>query len=259
MMELTHQLDRTILIEAPREVVFRYFTDEARWAAWWGAGSTIDARPGGRVLIRYPTAVEAVGEVIEISVPDRIVFTYGYASGAPVPPGGSRVTIRLEPATRGTRLQLVHEFSDAATRDHHVQGWRYQLSVFANVVADEVHKDAARLVDGWFTAWAERDEAARRSALSAIAAPDVRLRDRYSCVDGIDELTLHIGASQRFMPGLRLQTTGDIRHCQGMLLVDWTAIGNDNQPRGRGTNVFVLGPDGRVESVTGFWLPATTP
>ena len=66
-MELPHRLDRTILIEAPREAVFRYFTDNTRWSAWWGAGSTIDARPGGRVLIRYPNAVEATGEVVEVS------------------------------------------------------------------------------------------------------------------------------------------------------------------------------------------------
>ena len=25
----------------------RYFTDNTRWAAWWGPGSTIDPRPGG--------------------------------------------------------------------------------------------------------------------------------------------------------------------------------------------------------------------
>ena len=36
-----------VRIEADRETVFRYFTDSGRWAAWWGAGSTIDPRPGG--------------------------------------------------------------------------------------------------------------------------------------------------------------------------------------------------------------------
>jgi hypothetical protein len=37
------------------------------------------------------------------------------------------------------------------------------------------------------------------------------------------------------------------------VLADWTARGADGQDRGRGTNVFLLGPDGRIESVTGFW------
>src|SRR6187399_1155616 len=141
MSVLAHQLDRTITIGAPPATVFRYFTDPARWAAWWGAGSTIDPRPGGRVYIRLPGAVEVVGEVIELTAPSHIVFTYGFLSGKPVAPGESRVTIRLESSARGTRLHLVHEFADAGARDEHVQGWRYQLSLFANVVADEIHSE----------------------------------------------------------------------------------------------------------------------
>jgi len=250
---LTQQLDRTIVIGAPPAAVFRYFTDSSRWAAWWGEGSTIDARPGGRVLVRYPGGVEAAGEVVEVSAPSRIVFSYGYVSGKPIPPGSSLVTIRLEPAGRGTRLHLVHQFADAAVRDEHVQGWRYQLSVFANVVANELHADPAALADAWFAAWNETDEAVRTACLGAIAADGVRLRDRFSCVEGTRELTVHIGAAQRFMPGFRMQREGPANHCQGMVLADWIAIGPDGQPRARGTNVFNLDPDGRIESVTGFW------
>jgi uncharacterized protein YndB with AHSA1/START domain len=253
MTTLTHQLDRTIDIGAPRDAVFKYFTDSARWAAWWGQGSTIDARPGGRVLVRYPDGTEASGEVIEVAAPARIVFSYGYASGKPIAAGASLVTIRLEAAGRGTRVHLVHQFAEAAVRDEHVQGWRYQLSLFANVVADEVHRDPAALVDAWFAAWNEADDHARTTQLAEIASDEVRMHDRFSCVQGTGELTLHIGASHRFMPGFRLQRDGDARHCQGTVLADWTATGPDGQPRGRGTNVFTLAPDGRIEAVTGFW------
>jgi len=252
-MELAHRLDRTIVIGAPQEVVFGFFTDDERWASWWGQGSTVDARPGGRVYIRYPGNVEVTGEVIEAAPPDRFVFTYGFVSGKPIPPGSSRVTIRLESVRSGTRLHLLHEFADAGVRDQHVQGWRYQLSVFANVVADRVHRESERTVDAWFGAWVEGDEEARRRVLSEIAVADVRMHDRYSCIEGISELVPHIGAAQRFMPGLRLERNGQPRQCQGTLLVEWTAVGPDGQPRGRGTNVFALGPDGRIESVTGFW------
>jgi uncharacterized protein YndB with AHSA1/START domain len=251
---LAHQVDRTILIGAPPDAVFRYFTDPVRWAAWWGAGSTIDPRPGGRVLVRYPEGTEAAGEVLEIAAPSRIVFTYVYTPGSPIPPGGSRVTIRLDAAAAGTRLRLVHEFADAAVRDQHIQGWRYQLSLFVNVVANEIHAHAADRVEAWFGLWTETDRAARATTLAAIAAPGVQLHDRFSCVEGAQELTEHIGAAQHFMPGIRLQRTGDPRHCQGTVLVEWTASGADGQPRGHGTNVFTLGPDGRIESVTGFWM-----
>src|SRR5579871_4596733 len=108
MQELPYQLERTVEIQAKPETVFRFFTDSARWASWWGAGSTIDARPGGKVYIRHPNGVETVGEVLEVLTPERIVFTYGYASGKPVPPGGSQVTIHLEEEPKGTRLHLLH-------------------------------------------------------------------------------------------------------------------------------------------------------
>ena len=253
MTALPFQLDRTLVIEAPPEAVFRYFTDPARWAAWWGAGSTIDARPGGRVHVRYPDGTEASGEVVEVDPPRCIVFTYGYEKGTPMPPGASRVTIALDSDPRGTRLRLTHAFAESAVRDEHVQGWRYQLSVFANVVADETHAGAAAAVDAWFDAWAETDEARRSTMLDGIAAPDVRMRDRFSCIDGVPDLTQHIAASQRFMPGFRLRRDGDLRHCQGTVLSRWTAAGPDGQIRGRGTNVFTLGADGRISSVTGFW------
>jgi uncharacterized protein YndB with AHSA1/START domain len=250
---LPHRLERTVAINAPRDTVFRFFADTPRWAAWWGAGSTIDARPGGPLLIIHPGGVEVRGEVVDVAPPERIVFTYGYASGSPIPPGGSRVTIRLEAEGRGTRLVLLHEFADTAARDHHAQGWRYQLSLFANVVLDELHAGAAAKVDGWFAAWSEEDEAARAERLAAIAAPDVRLRDRFSLVTGMADLLPHLAASHRFMPGFRLRRAGDVRHCQGTLLADWVAVAPDGQERARGTNVFALDADGRIESVTGFW------
>src|SRR6266536_345231 len=127
-MQLPHQLDRTVVIEAAPDVVFSFFTETPKWASWWGAGSTIDPWPGGAMKIRYPDGTEALGEVVEVRAPERIVFTYGYASGKMIPPGGSRVTIELEPFGAATRLLFTHEFADTATRDMHVQGWRYQLS-----------------------------------------------------------------------------------------------------------------------------------
>ena len=255
MTAIAHQLQRSILIDAPPATVFRYFTDSDRWAAWWGPGSTIDARPGGRVFVRYPNGVEAAGEVVAVDPPAKITFTYGYLKDAPGP-GESLVTITLEASARGgTRLQLTHDFAEAAHRDHHVQGWRYQLSVFANVVANELHADPAARVDAWFAVWSEPDGKAVDAALAHIAAPDVRVRDRFSCLAGAADVGEHIRASQRFMPGVRLQRDGAAHHCQGTVLANWIATGPDGTERSRGTNVFTLTGDGRIEAVTGFWRP----
>ena len=250
---LPHRLDRTVTIQAVPETVFRFFTDTARWAKWWGAGSTIDARPGGDVYMKHPGGVESRGQVIEIDPPRRLVFSYGFVGGKPIPEGASRVTIQLEPRPEGTRLTLTHELADAIARDEHVQGWRFQLSLFANIVADEVTANATAFIDMWFTAWAEPDVIARTKMLNEIAVPEVRMQDRFSNLDGLEDLVAHLSAAQRFMPGLRMKRAGNVRHCQGMVLADWAVTGIDGTQRGTGTNVFLFGPTGRIEWVTGFW------
>jgi uncharacterized protein YndB with AHSA1/START domain len=258
---LPHTLERTVTIQAPPETVFRFFTDSARWAKWWGAGSTIDAKPGGDVYIKHPGDVESAGKVLEVDAPKRLVFTYGFVSGKPIPPGSSRVTIEVQPQGAGTKLTLTHELADAGARDEHVQGWRFQLSLFANIVSDEVMGNAARYVDLWFDAWAEPDAIARKAMLAEIAVPGLRMQDRFSNLDGIEDVLPHLAASQRFMPGLRMKRNGDIRQCQGMVLADWRVTGLDGKDRGSGTNVFIFSPSGRIEWVTGFWAmqqPAST-
>jgi uncharacterized protein YndB with AHSA1/START domain len=250
---LSYKLDRILTIEAPRELVFAFLTENDRWASWWGAGSTIDPRPGGAVRIQLPGNIGVAGEVLEITPPARIVFSYGYVSGSPIPPGASRVAIALDATASGTRVHLTHEFPDGTSRDEHVQGWRFQLSLFANVVANDLHKDAAALADAWFAAWHEADDAVRRRSLERIARPDVHFHDRYSRLAGLEDLMPHITAAQRFMPGLRLERRGDVRQCQGTMLADWVAVGPDGAERARGTQVFTLGADGRISGATGFW------
>lgn len=250
---LPHQLTRSLLIRAPRTRVFAYFTDTPRWADWWGAGSTIDPSPGGAVLIRHPNGIEIVGHVVDIDPPSRITFTYGFASGAPIPAGGSLVTITCDDDPQGTRLHLTHHFAEQGVRDAHDQGWRYQLSVFANVVTEAVHTNVAAIVDAWHAVWAEPEADARAKQLDAIASPNIRFEDRYSAIDGRDELLPHIAATQRFMPGLRLVREGHVRHCQGTAVADWVARTADGQERGRGTNVYTLAHDGRLLAVTGLW------
>jgi uncharacterized protein YndB with AHSA1/START domain len=252
MTTLIHRIDRDLLIKATPATVFSFLTETPRWAAWWGAGSEIDPRPGGRMKICYPGGREATGEVIEITPPARLVFTYGYVDGQMIPPGGSRVTIALQPVGAATRLRLTHDVADEQIRDSHVQGWRYQLSLFANLVADHVNAGAVALVDAWFDAWADPDPASRERTLSRIAVSTVSFRDRYSHTDGVEDLAAHIAGAQRFMPGLRMQRAGEVRHCQGTVLADYVAQSRDGRQIANGTNVFMLGSEGRFEAVTGF-------
>ena len=196
-LAMPHRLDRSILINASRETVFGYFTDSTRWARWWGHGSTIDARAGGAVQIVHPGGVQVAGEILEIDPPARLVFTYGYVSGAPMPVGASVVTIELEDDRQGTRLNLSHVFADEKQRDEMAQGWRFQLSLFGNLVANDLHAGASTAVDGWFAAWSEPDTVKREALLDRHTADDVRFRDRFSLIDGLSDLRPHLAAVHR--------------------------------------------------------------
>jgi uncharacterized protein YndB with AHSA1/START domain len=256
--DLPQVLARSIAIRARRPTVFGFFTDSARFAAWWGEGSSIDPRPGGAVRIRYPNGVEAHGEVLELTPPERVVFSYGYpAADAPVPlpVGGSRVEIALEEVEDGTVLHLRHFFAEAAARDRHVQGWRYQLALFANAVAAVEHAAAAERVDAWFALWAEPDPGLRRQRLAALVTDGVELRDAWACLAGREELAANLDFVVGMARGARVERRGEVRACQGSALADWEVVGGFP---GRGTNAFEFAPDGRIASVVGFWNPPGT-
>lgn len=252
-MNLPHSLARSLLIHATRDTVFRYFTDTERFARWWGPGSTIDGRVGGEVCIVYPNRIVARGTITQFEPGRKIAFTYGYEGAHPeLPPGSSLVTIELADEGPGTRLSMRHDLPDQKLRDHHVPGWRYHLAVFANVVAEEAHRDAATIVDRWFAAWAETDARKRHDLLAACTSDDVSMRDPWSCLVGRDDLHGHIGNTHVHMPGIRMQRVGEPRQCQGNALVAWTAIDTNGAPRLGGTSFFRFAADGRIAEVAGF-------
>jgi uncharacterized protein YndB with AHSA1/START domain len=73
------------IIDAPRDLVFRTWTDPAHLAKWWGPRDftnpvcEIDPRPGGalRIVMRAPDGTDypMAGVFREIVAPERLVFT----------------------------------------------------------------------------------------------------------------------------------------------------------------------------------------
>jgi uncharacterized protein YndB with AHSA1/START domain len=251
MKSLPYTVERSILIEAERDTVFRFFTESELWAKWWGAGSSVEPRAGGAIKIVHSNGLVSVGEVLDIAAPERFVFTFSLHAAPPVPPEDSRVTMRLEDKGSSTLVSVRHELADESVAKLMPQGWRFHFSLFANAVADFVYCDAEIVIDRWFGLWTEPDEATRTATLRCIASANVRFRDRYSSLEGIDEIVTHIGASQRFMPGIRMERRGAVRHCQGTALADWAAVGSDGSEKMTGTNVFVFGPGAKIVSATG--------
>lgn len=118
-------LRHEVRIEAPIEVVHRFFTDPARLIQWWPSRATIDPRPRGRLRLEFDRpggADVALGEFVEVSA-RRIVFTWGFPGDPDLPPGASRVEVTLEPDGAATVVRLEHHGLPMARREQHEQGW----------------------------------------------------------------------------------------------------------------------------------------
>lgn len=132
---------------APREAVFRAWTDPAALAAWFGPGSVtsrnveIDLRPGGGYSLEmhesdgniYPLS----GVYREVTPPERLVFTWIWGHGE-LDGVEMLVTIELREKDGGTELRLIHEALPSATAsEKHEQGWTGCLDSLESFLADQ--------------------------------------------------------------------------------------------------------------------------
>ncbi len=136
----------TRVFDAPRELVWRAWTDPERVKCWWGPmgytspAARIDPRVGGTYLydMRSPEGQDfwSTGVYREIVEPERIVATDSFsdAEGNVVPasqygmsgdwPLELSVTVTFEEVDGKTRLTLRHEgFPDGENRDMAGAGW----------------------------------------------------------------------------------------------------------------------------------------
>ncbi len=128
--KVTLPTDEQILIErefdAPRELVFRAYTEPELVRRWWPGKrgemsvAEIDLRVGG--AWRYAMIAEGGfevafhGEFREIVPSERIVNTEVY-EGAPPGTGPALVTVDLAEDGGRTRLRMLMELEDRETRD----------------------------------------------------------------------------------------------------------------------------------------------
>lgn len=127
--------DRVLLIrrvfDAPREMVFKAWTEPERMLKWWGpkdftaTSAEADLRPGGkwRVDMHSPDGQEypSGGVYREIVEPQRLVFTFAWLDE---PRHETLVTITF--ADRGGKTELTFRqsvFKSVEERDGHQGGW----------------------------------------------------------------------------------------------------------------------------------------
>ena len=132
----------TRLIDAPRRLVFKTWTQPEHIARWWGPqGFTtilcqMDVRVGGayRFGMRSPQGTEywKRGVYREIAEPDRIVFTFAWEDADGNPGHELLTTVTFTEQGSKTRLTLRQSvFETTARRDDHVTGWTSCFERFA--------------------------------------------------------------------------------------------------------------------------------
>lgn len=139
------ELTVTRVLDAPRAVVFRAWTDPDQIARWWGPqGFTttsydIDVRPGGafRMAMRSPegTLHRKVGAYREIVAPERLVFRFAWEGEDGNPGHETIVTVSFADLGGKTRLTLHQAiFATREACDSHRAGWTSCLERFASYI-----------------------------------------------------------------------------------------------------------------------------
>ena len=138
-------LEITRVFDAPRDLVFSMWSNPDHVRRWWHpSGFTtpafeMDFREGGRYryCIRNGTTDSwAEGVYREISVPERLVFTFRWDSGDAVHGADTLVTVTFKAQGDKTLMTFRQEpFASLERRDAHAVGWGQVLDSLAEFIA----------------------------------------------------------------------------------------------------------------------------
>lgn len=150
-----HVLMMTRMFDAPRELVWRAWTQPEHVAKWWGPRGfstrveELDLRTGGawRYVMIGPDGNEypSQGVFREVSPPNRIVSTDEFGEDFTPPadmelPSGIVMTVLFDEVDGGTRVTLHIAHATAEDRRRHeemgvVPGWNSSLDCLAEYLA----------------------------------------------------------------------------------------------------------------------------
>jgi uncharacterized protein YndB with AHSA1/START domain len=148
------KLQLTRIFDAPRELVFKAWTEANQFQQWFGAAACdggslqsvrVDARVGGKYRLQVRKAdgefYTTVGTYREVKPPERLVFTWQFAQDGSgdeygeVEPPEMLVTLEFKARGKQTELILTHEkFASVESRDRHEQGWTRCLNELGKFV-----------------------------------------------------------------------------------------------------------------------------
>jgi uncharacterized protein YndB with AHSA1/START domain len=136
-----HSLQLTRTFAAPRDRVYRAWTDAREFAQWFHPTADyktvitrLDLRVGGKYSLEMHHKEGNIhrlsGTYEEIKPPEKLVFTWSW-NQEEVAPGESLVTVTFKELGGSTEVTLTHKnLLTAESRDKHKEGWQGCLGQF---------------------------------------------------------------------------------------------------------------------------------
>jgi uncharacterized protein YndB with AHSA1/START domain len=109
------------------------FTDPARLVCWIGLRALLEPRAGGAFRFELLPGEFCSGRYVELVPGRRVVFTWGWESGAlPVAAGSTTVEVDHDERDGVTHVRLTHRGLDEMMRAMHADGWPRYLARLAD-------------------------------------------------------------------------------------------------------------------------------
>ncbi len=112
----------SIEIAATPDRVFDYFVDPALLVRWMGDFARLEARAGGLFAVDI-NGVIIRGHYVRVERPSLLEIAWGEAGNDAMPPGSTRLVVRLRPSGQGTRVELEHSGLSPGEAKKHAVGW----------------------------------------------------------------------------------------------------------------------------------------
>jgi uncharacterized protein YndB with AHSA1/START domain len=113
-------------VAAPPDRVFDYFVKAELLVRWMGDFARLEAKDGGLFAVDI-NGVIIRGSFVRVERPRLIEIAWGEAGNEEMPPGSTRLIVRLTPRGAGTHVELEHQGLPTREAPKHAVGWPHFL------------------------------------------------------------------------------------------------------------------------------------
>ena len=117
----------SIEIAAEPDRVFDHFVEPALLVRWMGDHARLETRDGGVFAVDI-NGVIIRGHFVRVERPNVIEIAWGEAGNDAMPPGSTRLVVRLTAQGGGTLVELEHHGLTPAETTKHAMGWPHFLA-----------------------------------------------------------------------------------------------------------------------------------